>query len=84
MPYRVDTVLPLPPMKSARSVDVDATTGDIYWSDTLEDVIMKASANGENLENVMMDGLDNADGIAIDSSGRKVSQSGLLLPKTDA
>ncbi|KAL0269017.1 UNVERIFIED_CONTAM: hypothetical protein PYX00_010764 [Menopon gallinae] len=72
VPYRVDTVLPLPPMKSARSVDVDAVTGDIYWSDTLEDVIMKASAKGENLESVVTDGLDNADGLAIDSSGRKL------------
>ena len=49
-----------------------ASKGDIYWSDTVEDVIRKAKHNGSDPEDVVIDGLDNVEGIVVDSTGRKV------------
>ena len=46
--------------------------GEIYWSDTSTDVIGKAHPVDFEMTNVVSDGLDMADGIAIDSIGRKV------------
>lgn len=70
--HTVDTVLPLPPMKNAVGVDLDRKTGDIYWTDTVEDVIMRSSRDGRRVESVTTDGLDTADGLVVDSNGRKV------------
>jgi hypothetical protein len=53
-------------------------SGDIYWSDTAEDVIQKAKPDGTNVQNVIIDGLESADGIVIDSTGRKVKDENLL------
>ncbi|XP_071452392.1 low-density lipoprotein receptor-related protein 4 isoform X2 [Hetaerina americana] len=72
VPYVVDVVLPLPPLKNAVAADVDEKTGEIYWTDTAEDVITKATRDGNHIENVIVDGLETADGIAIDSVGRKL------------
>jgi hypothetical protein len=52
--------------------DLLAFKGDIYWSDTVEDVIRKAKHNGSDPEDVVIDGLDNVEGIVVDSTGRKV------------
>lgn len=46
--------------------------GEIYWTDTSERVIQKATPDGKNVETVMTDGLHTVDGIVIDSTGRKV------------
>lgn len=62
-------------MKNTIGVDVDRKTGDVYWSDTSEDVIMRASLDGEIVENIIVDGLHTADGIVIDSTGRKVNNN---------
>ncbi|GLH14008.1 Putative vitellogenin receptor [Gryllus bimaculatus] len=70
--YTVDVVLPLPPLKNAIAVDVDRKTGEIYWTDTAEDVIQKATPDGKNIETVIVDGLETADGIVVDSTGRKI------------
>ncbi|XP_021915388.1 low-density lipoprotein receptor-related protein 4 isoform X2 [Zootermopsis nevadensis] len=72
VPYIVDVVLPLPPLKNAIAVDVDRKTGEIYWTDTAEDVIQKATPDGRHIENIIVDGLETADGIVIDSTGRKI------------
>jgi len=48
--------------------------GEIYWTDTGEDVIQKATPDGKHIENIIVDGLQTADGIVVDSTGRKVSQ----------
>ncbi|XP_049859513.1 low-density lipoprotein receptor-related protein 4 [Schistocerca gregaria] len=72
VPYVVDVVLPLPPLKNAIAVDVDRKTGEIYWTDTAEDVIQKATLDGRRIETVIYDGLETADGIVIDSTGRKI------------
>jgi hypothetical protein len=49
-------------------------TGEIYWTDTAEDVIQKATPDGKHIESIIVDGLETADGIVIDSTGRKVDQ----------
>lgn len=72
MPYLVDVVMPFPPLNKAVAIDYDRRTGDIYWSDTSEDIIQKARPDGSGYETVVSDGLENVDGIAIDSAGRKV------------
>lgn len=66
-------MLPLPPFKSAVSVDVDRKTGEIYWTDNVEDLIQKSTPDGKNITNIIQHELQTVDGIAIDSAGRKVS-----------
>lgn len=70
--YSVDVILPFKSISNAVALDVDLMTGNIYWSDTVEDMIMMATANGDRVEAVITESLDNADGIAIDSAGRKI------------
>ena len=48
--------------------------GEIYWTDTAEDVIQKATPDGKHIESIIEDGLERADGIVVDSTGRKVRQ----------
>lgn len=72
-----DVVLPLPQLKLATSVDVDRKTGEIYWTDTAEDTIQKATPDGKNTEVIIMHEMEAPDGIAIDSTGRKVSFSNI-------
>lgn len=72
VPYLADVVLPFPPLKLVKSVDVDRKTGEIYWTDTAEDTIQKGTSNGGNLEVLVMHEMEEPDGIAIDSNGRKV------------
>lgn len=50
-------------------------TGHIYWTDTGERKIQRSGRNGENVETIIGKGLHTADGIVIDSSGRKVSNT---------
>ncbi|XP_072942146.1 low-density lipoprotein receptor-related protein 4 [Epargyreus clarus] len=72
MDYMVDVVLPLPPLRNALGVDVDQKTGYVYWTDTAERVIVRASKHGEHIETVIRKGLHTVDGIVIDSTGRKL------------
>lgn len=75
----MDVVLPLPVLRNAVAVDIDHKNNDIYWTDTAEDIIQKASIDGTNLQSIIVDGLETADGIAVDSVGRKVSFFILML-----
>jgi hypothetical protein len=50
-------------------------SGEIYWTDTAEDVIQKATPDGKYIQSIIVDGLETADGIVIDSTGRKVDQN---------
>lgn len=75
VPYMADVVLPFPPLKLATSVDVDRKTGEIYWTDTAEDTIQKALPDGSKMEVIIMNEMEAPDGIAIDSTGRKVKIS---------
>lgn len=55
------------------SVDVDLQTGEIYWSDNYEDVIMSSRSDGLHTRQVNAESLDSVDGLVIDSVGRKVT-----------
>lgn len=46
--------------------------GLIYWTDTGERKIQRANKHGQNIETIIGKGLHTADGIVIDSIGRKV------------
>lgn len=72
VPYTADVVLPLPPLKMAVSVDVDRKTDEIYWTDTEEAVIKRIKPDGLDVQIIIMHELMKPDGIAIDSTGRKV------------
>ncbi|XP_014280390.1 low-density lipoprotein receptor-related protein 4 isoform X1 [Halyomorpha halys] len=72
VPYIVDVVLPIHNLSGAVAVDVDTMNGDIYWSDTSADVIRKADPVDFEVTNIVSDGLDMADGIVIDITGRKL------------
>ena len=53
---------------------LDIISGEIYWTDTAEDVIQKATPDGKHIESIIEDGLHTADGIVVDSTGRKVPE----------
>lgn len=73
VPYLTDVVLPIHKLKVATSLDVDRKTGEIYWTDTSEDSIQKSSPNGTNRATILTTEIKKPEGIAIDSTGRKVS-----------
>lgn len=50
-------------------------SGLIYWTDTGERKIKRANKEGKQNETIIERGLHTADGIAIDSAGRKVTTS---------
>lgn len=54
-------------------------TGLIYWTDTGERKIKRANKEGKQNETVIERGLHTADGIAIDSAGRKVTTPLVVL-----
>lgn len=70
--YSVDVILPFKSISNAVALDVDMLTGNIYWSDTVEDVIMMATANGDRVQVIVSESLGNVDGIAVDSVGQKL------------
>lgn len=51
---------------------VNTILGLIYWTDTGERKIQRATQSGGKLETVIGNGLHTVDGIVVDSSGRKV------------
>lgn len=71
--HLVDVVLPLPPISNAVALDVDLKTGEVFWSDTIEDIIMSSSPDGVNVNRVIYESIDNPDGLVVDSVGRMVS-----------
>lgn len=70
--YAVDIVLPIANLKNAIGVDVDRRTGDLYWTDTAEDLIRRSSFDGRTIETIINNGIENADGLVVDSIGKKV------------
>lgn len=70
--YMIDVVLPLQPLSSVNALDVDLKTGDIYWADNIEDIIMKTTSDGMNVQQIISESMDNVDGLVIDSITRKV------------
>lgn len=74
-----DVVLPFPSLKQVTSIDVDRKTNEIYWTDTAEDTIQKGTRDGKNIDVLIMHEMEAPDGIAIDSTGRKVKFSIIRL-----
>lgn len=72
MDYLIDVILPLPPISNAMAVDVDLQTGDIYWSDSVKDVIMMASPDGLIIRQIISESMHSVDGLVVDSIGRKI------------
>ncbi|GAB0097057.1 low-density lipoprotein receptor-related protein 4 [Sergentomyia squamirostris] len=70
--YQIDVVLPIPGLSHVVAIDVDRKTGYIYWSDTVEDIIIRSSIDGMEIEHIIDDSIDSVDGVAIDSNGRKI------------
>ncbi len=46
--------------------------GKVYWSDSVLDKIQVANLNGSGVRDVITDGLDTTDGLAVDSTGGKL------------
>ncbi|XP_068993611.1 low-density lipoprotein receptor-related protein 4 isoform X1 [Neodiprion pinetum] len=70
--YTVDIVLPIANLKNAIGVDVDRRTGDLYWTDTADDLIRKASFDGRTVETIINNGIENADSLVVDYIGQKI------------
>lgn len=70
--HLIDVVLPLPPISNAVALDVDQKTGYIFWSDTIENVIMSSSPDGLHVNKVIGESLENPDGLVVDSIGRTI------------
>ncbi|XP_025833299.1 low-density lipoprotein receptor-related protein 4 [Agrilus planipennis] len=72
VPYIEDVVLPFSSLKNVVSVDIDRNTGLIYWADTAEDGIYKATLDGTKVRPIIYNEVQMVEGIAVDSSGRKI------------
>lgn len=70
--YMIDVVLPLPQISNVYALDVDLHTGDIYWADNLEDLIMRSSSDGQNVVQILSESMDSVDGLVVCSVSRKV------------
>lgn len=70
--YMIDVVLPLPQISNVYALDVDRHTGDIYWADNIEDVIMRSASDGRNAVHILSESMDSVDGLVVCSVTRKV------------
>lgn len=70
--YFADIVLPVDGMGNVSSADIDRQNGDIYWTDSAEDVIMKSTFEGKDAKVIINDRLGIVDNLVVDSIGRKV------------
>ncbi|XP_052860473.1 low-density lipoprotein receptor-related protein 4-like [Anopheles cruzii] len=70
--YQIDVVLPLPPISNAVTLDVDRATGEVYWADTIEDVIMRSTPDGMRIKQIYSESMTSVDGLVLDSIGRKL------------
>lgn len=70
--YYADVVVPIRNLKNAIAVDYDTESEKIYWSDSVLDKIQRSNLDGSDVEDVISNGLDTTDGIAVDPIGRKL------------
>jgi low-density lipoprotein receptor-related protein 4 len=70
--YFADVVIPVGELQNVVAVGVDVIEGKVYWSDIVLDRISRANLNGTNVEDVIVDSLDTADGLAIDYIERHI------------
>ena len=73
MPYMIDVVLDLPAQKNVVALDIDRSSGFVYWSDTTQDKILKAwPDSSSSVHEVVVYNLDTVEGLAVDEIGRKL------------
>lgn len=74
VPYQADVVIPIKEksLSNAIIVDVHPTNKTIFWSDTSHNRIYRSSLNGTNVKSIISVGLDNVNGLAVDSVGNKI------------
>lgn len=53
-------------------MDVYLVLGRVFWSDSASDKIQSADLMGEKITNIITSGLSTVDGLAVDSTGRKL------------
>lgn len=70
--YMIDVVLPLPQISNVYTIDVDLRTGDLYYADNIEDVIIKSSPDGQHVQHILSESMDSVDGIVICSVSQKI------------
>ncbi|GFR81710.1 low-density lipoprotein receptor-related protein 4 [Elysia marginata] len=70
--YYMDVVVPVGEVRNAIAIDVDVLEGKMYWTDTVLDQISRAGLDGSNVEIILEHGIHTADGLAVDSVGRKI------------
>jgi len=56
----------------ASGIDIDCMKGQVYWSDTTNKLIKRASIDGKNVETFMKDAMKFPEGLAIDWVSRNV------------
>ena len=56
----------------ASGIDIDCMKGQVYWSDTTNKLIKRASIDGKNVETFMSDAMKFPEGLAIDWVSRNV------------
>ena len=73
VPYLADSVLSIPRLTAASSLDVDIVTDEVFWTDKLDSKIYKApmNSNGAAVE-VINTSLVSPESIAIDWIARNV------------
>lgn len=71
--YHLDVRVPLnEKLSNAFVLDIHLQSNTIYWSDTNENVICRASVFGKKIEKIIHYGLSGVNGLAIDNVGNKI------------
>merc|ERR1712240_872987 len=61
----------------ASGIDIDCMKGKVYWSDTTNKLIRRASMDGKNAESLLSSNLTFPEGIAIDWISRNIYFTGM-------
>ena len=73
VPYYAEVVVPLDrQLSNAIIVDIHIENNTIYWSDTKEDKIYRASVSSGVVQDVISVGLYDVNGLAVDNIGQKL------------
>ncbi|KAK7065936.1 Low-density lipoprotein receptor-related protein 4, partial [Halocaridina rubra] len=71
-PYLADVVLPLAGLQNIVALDYDPLSGDLFLPDSAASVILRASLDGTKVNKIAVSAIDTVEGIAVDSTGRKI------------
>lgn len=70
--YMIDVVLPLPQISNVFTIDVDLETGNLYYADNIEDVIVRSTSDGQNVQQVLSESMDSVESLVVCSVSRKI------------